>query len=67
MDQTEAIAILKDFYSVQECKRSKSTQIDLYYNWEWWCGVAEQLSGVKLFHREGLVEKLKQLYSKETV
>lgn len=66
MDQIEAIAILKDFYNVQECKRSKSTEIDLYYNWEWWCGVANQLSDVKLFQRDGLLEKFKQLYEKTT-
>lgn len=64
MDQTEVIYILKEFYNAADSKRGKNmTHIDLYWNWEKWCGAARELQSVELFKRDGLKEKLKDMYS----
>lgn len=61
-DQTEVISILKQFYNAQDSKRSKSVHIDLYYNWEKWCGATEEIQNIEPFHREGLKEALLKLH-----
>lgn len=38
MDQAEVIEILEEFYDCKKIKRVKATEVDLYENWEYFCG-----------------------------
>jgi hypothetical protein len=52
MDQTEVIEILETFYDCKKVKRTRASQVDLYYNWEYFCGVG--LQEVECLKRDGM-------------
>ncbi|GMX64535.1 hypothetical protein Elgi_38040 [Paenibacillus elgii] len=54
MDQTDVIEILDIFYGCKKSKRAISYQVDLYLNWEYFCG--SQLQTVECLKREGMNE-----------
>lgn len=54
MDQTDVIDILEKFYGCKSIKRTKANQVDLYLNWEYFCG--SQLQTVECLKREGMNE-----------
>lgn len=42
-------------------------EIDLYENWEYWCGVANKVTEIPHFHNEELLNELNELVNKEPV
>ncbi|MBU7316029.1 hypothetical protein [Paenibacillus oleatilyticus] len=54
MDQTDVIEILEKFYECKSVKRTKANQVDLYLNWEYFCG--SQLQIVECLKRDGMNE-----------
>ncbi|MCM3273978.1 hypothetical protein [Paenibacillus elgii] len=54
MDQTDVIEILEKFYECKKVKRAKAIKVDLYYNWECFCGSG--LQSVECLKRSGMNE-----------
>lgn len=64
MDQTDVIKVLEQFYdcsgtfsAAKEDKR-KAVEIDLYENWEIYCGLAGDIQDIDLLRRDGMKEVL---------
>lgn len=64
IDQTDVLEVLKKYYDctgnfsvVKEDKR-KAKEINLYLNWEQFCGCAEKIQSIESLHREGMNELL---------
>ncbi|QHW35554.1 hypothetical protein GZH47_32225 (plasmid) [Paenibacillus rhizovicinus] len=62
MDQTDVAGVLTQLYGchVSETPLAKPVEIDLYLNWEEWCGVADQVSALQVFQNERLREVLQK-------
>lgn len=62
MDQTDIIEILENFYDCKKIKRTRATQVDLYLNWEYFCGSGVQ--SVDCLKRTGMDEYFKKFIEK---
>ncbi|QDX94666.1 hypothetical protein EEL30_21740 [Brevibacillus laterosporus] len=64
MNQEDVISVLHKFFGVikldNKQKYSKSFEIDLYCNWESWCG--SRVWEVEQFKIEGMIEELQKIY-----
>ncbi|WP_342423098.1 hypothetical protein [Paenibacillus sp. FSL E2-0178] len=61
MDQEDVIKVLERFYGCKELEtpdRISYYEVDLYENWEMFCGTADQIQSIELLKREGLNEVL---------
>jgi hypothetical protein len=61
MDQENVIKVLEKFYGCKELETPNRTsyyEVDLYENWEMFCGTADQIQSLELLKREGLKELL---------
>lgn len=52
MDQTDVIEVLEKFYGCNKIKRTRANQVDLYLNWEWFCG--SDIQSVECLKRDGM-------------
>lgn len=61
MDQDEIIEALVKFYDCEKLilPSEDYQEINLYINWEQFCGYAEGIQSIKMFKRDGLTELLK--------
>ncbi|MGM1044756.1 MAG: hypothetical protein ACQEXX_01280 [Bacillota bacterium] len=66
MDQTDVLKVLEQFYdssgtfSTDKQAKKKAIEIDLYENWEIYCGLADEIQNIELLKREGLNELLNE-------
>ncbi|MDR6779495.1 hypothetical protein J2W98_003775 [Paenibacillus peoriae] len=60
MDQEDVIKVLEQFYECKAIKKQINAHygVDLYENWEIYCGLADRVQSVKLLKRNGLTELL---------
>ena len=67
MDQVEVKRILKELYSGTQQKNNMYTmdptpcEIDLYVNWEWWCGKSDRVMDCTLFQNDRLINLLEEI------
>lgn len=67
MDQEDIQRIIKEIYSESKKKDNvynmdlTPCEIDLYINWEWWCGRADQVMNIELFHNQKLKTMLEEI------
>ncbi|MBG9776126.1 hypothetical protein [Brevibacillus laterosporus] len=65
MDQEDVINILSKFFGVikldKQQKYNRSFVIDLYCNWEMWCG--SRVWEVEQFKKEGMIEELQKIFN----
>lgn len=56
MDQSEVAVVLVQLYGCElsETPITDAQKIDLYLNWEEWCGLAREVQSIKLFKNERL-------------
>lgn len=54
IDQEEVIEILEKFYDCKKIKRTRAAQVDLYLNWEYFCG--SDVQSVDCLKRIGMDE-----------
>lgn len=71
MDQEDVLEVLEKLYdctgkfSATKEELEDAVEIDLYINWEVYCGCAEDIQSIELLHREGLKE-LNQKFVEES-
>lgn len=62
MDQTEMVEILCELYDCEAFQEPilVAEEIDLYLNWEEWCGLAEEVQSLSVFSKERLTGMLQK-------
>lgn len=58
IDQTEVIEILEKFYDCKQSQQSTAAEIDLYENWEYFCG--SDVQSVECLKRDGMNDYFKK-------
>lgn len=60
MDQCDVIEVLKALYGCEPIQESlpEATEIDLYLNWEIWCGVSDRVQALSYLGHEQLKSML---------
>lgn len=64
MDQKDMLEVLENYYdctgnfSIAKEDKKKAIEIDLYENWEIYCGLADRIQNIELMHHNGMRELL---------
>lgn len=66
MSEEDILNVLEQYYdctgsfSISRNEKKKAVEVDLYENWEYYCGEAVRIQKIESLKREGLTEQLKQ-------
>lgn len=61
--QEDAVPILCELYNIKQIEETDNinVEIDLYENWEKWCGFSREIENMNILHRDGLQEALETI------
>lgn len=62
LEEEKAADILVKYFNAEKVNAKKyDYDIDLYENWEYWCGIADKVLSIQRFNLKGLDEEIKQM------
>jgi hypothetical protein len=66
LDQVDMVNLMVKHFDCEilDSEPEDYYHLDLYENWEWWCGVADQVEAIHHFNKEELIADLVELVNK---